>query len=333
MVIEKKQYQKLLNEFYIDSRTTLVSLEDVIGLTRQTISKMKTQLWENGILVGPAIILNPIVLDLTQYFMEIKTNPSEPEILNRIKKIREVQMIDGILGNYSLIVKFQVPSKNRFSAILKKIDSEIAESRFQSYKLIEIIEPFKIGGFIIKKMVKDQAISTKDQRILHILEKNHNYRKWELKEDSRLKLTQNEIKRIDDINLSRKIKKYKKREYIQNFTTRLDFQALKDKNLSKDFHAKYYVRIKPKKIGHYNSLANQLVHEKNIFELYRTGEDSGLLAIVRANGLEGFNTFIKNLYQNYDILNTHTTVSVESHLPEIGPPTLNAAKKVCNPLE
>src|SRR6056297_3257521 len=131
MVIEKKQYQKLLNEFYIDSRTTLVSLEDVIGLTRQTISKMKTQLWENGILVGPAIILNPIVLDLTQYFMEIKTNPSEPEILNRIKKIREVQMIDGILGNYSLIVKFQVPSKNRFSAILKKIDSEIEESQFQ----------------------------------------------------------------------------------------------------------------------------------------------------------------------------------------------------------
>jgi len=54
----------------------------------------------------------------------------------------------------------------------------------------------------------------------------------------------------------------------------------------------------------------------------------GLLSIVRTDGIKGYNKFIKNLYSVYNIENTHTTVVVETNLPELYPPTTKSALKV-----
>ena len=96
-----------------------------------------------------------------------------------------------------------------------------------------------------------------------------------------------------------------------------------------DFSTKYYVQIQPKQIGQYKELALKLIHNPNIIDLYRTGREGGLLAIVRTKGLKGFNLFIQNLYKNYKIVNTHSTVVIDEIIPTIYPPTMKIAEEIC----
>ena len=73
------------------------------------------------------------------------------------------------------------------------------------------------------------------------------------------------------------------------------------------FEGKYYLRIKPKDPSKYNKLAFKLVKNKNITDLFRIGEQLGLLAIVRVKKVEDYAEFIKTLYQSDEIEDTMTT--------------------------
>ena len=147
---------KLLESLYENSRVKMSSLCDEFHLSRQTLSKIRKYLWEKNFIASPAIILNQRMLNLENYIMEIKTNPAEPEVLSKLKKIPEVTSVDGIIGTYALIVKFEVRNKQRFAEILSELDKQIAQTSFQSYRIIETIEVFKIGGFIFDS--KDSVI-------------------------------------------------------------------------------------------------------------------------------------------------------------------------------
>ena len=92
---------------------------------------------------------------------------------------------------------------------------------------------------------------------------------------------------------------------------------------------KLYMRIKPQNIGSYNDLARKLIYEPNVIDLYRTGEDFGLFAVIRAKNLFDFQKFIYHLYTDFKILDTFTTVVIDEHFPAIFPPTLNIAKFIC----
>ena len=96
---------------------------------------------------------------------------------------------------------------------------------------------------------------------------------------------------------------------------------------------KFYMRIKPQNIGSYNYLARKLVYEPNVIDLYRTGEDFGLFAVIRAKNLFEFKNFIYHLYSGFKILDTFTTVVVDEHFPAIFPPTLNVANKLCENIQ
>ena len=108
---------RLLEVLYLNSRVQISSLCEDFHLSRQSISKIRKKLWERNTIASPAIILNQRMLNMVNYIMEIKTNPAEPEVLRKLKKIPEVTSVDGIIGNYALIVKFEVRNKQRFAEI------------------------------------------------------------------------------------------------------------------------------------------------------------------------------------------------------------------------
>lgn len=319
---------RLLEALYLNSRIQISSLCNDFNLSRQSISKMRKRLWEMNIIASPMIILNQRMLNIENYFMEIKTNPAEPEVLSKLKKIPEVTSVDGIIGTYALIVKFEVRSKQRFAEILNELDKQIAQTSFQSYRIIETIEIFKISGFIFDSKDPIDPINEKKWGILNLLKKNYNLKRWPERKENEF-FSSEENKKISKINLSRELDGFLKENIIKGFT--ISFHHLSgSKQRFNDFQMKFYMRIKPINIGSYNDLASKLVYEPNVIDLYRTGEDFGLFAVIRAKNLFEFKNFIYHLYSDFKILDTFTTVVVDEHFPAIFPPTLNVANILCD---
>ena len=316
---------RLLEVLYLNSRIQTSSLCEDFNLSRQSISKMRKNLWEKNIIASPAIILNQRMLNMVNYIMEIKTNPAEPEVLRKLKKIPEVTSVDGIIGNYALIVKFEVRSKQRFAEILSELDKQIAQTSFQSYRIIETIEIFKVGGFIFDLKDPLYAINEKKWGILNLLKKNYNLKRWPERIENEF-FSDEENGKLSKINLSRELDGFLKDNIIKGFTISFHHPS---GSIFDDFQMKFYMRIKPRNIGSYNDLARKLVYEPKVIDLYRTGEDFGLFAVIRAKNLFEFKNFIYHLYSDFKILDTFTTVVVDEHFPAIFPPTLNVANKLC----
>ena len=81
------------------------------------------------------------------------------------------------------------------------------------------------------------------------------------------------------------------------------------------YKGKFYVRIKPKNPGKYDEIAESL--EKNAFitDLFRIGEQYGLLAIIRVKDIEDFGSFIKNIYDTEKIEDTFTNFALDELIP------------------
>ncbi len=337
-MVDKAQRLSLLEELYRNSRVRASHLEETLHLSRQTISKIRGNLWNKHIIDRPTFIINPLVLNLQYFFMEIKTNPSEPKILEQIKIIRELASIDGVLGEYSLIAKFEVQTKKNFAEILSQIDENVSQSLFSSYRIIECIDIFKVGGFVLDRTHPTKQLDDKEKKwhLLQLLQKNYNLKRWPERTDESF-FTASEKVLLEKINLSREFNRFQLVDHIiQDFTITLNNEKLQalitggERTYKEpDFSTKFYLQIQPKQMGQYTTLAKELVHEPNIIDLYRTGNEAGLLAIVRTKGLKGLNEFLKHLYKTYPIMNTHTTVVVEEIKPAIYPPTLNIAREIC----
>jgi DNA-binding Lrp family transcriptional regulator len=312
---------KLLEELYRNSRETAEELANILKKSRQTIAKMRDNLWEKGTIYRPTILLNPQRLNLQYFFMEIKTNPAEPEILRKLKAMPEITSIDGILGEYALIVKFEMRTKQKFAEILANIENSVAQSMFQSYRIIETIDVFKLGGIILDRTQVQNPIDEKKWKLLELLKRNYNPRKWEDRKAQEF-FTPEEVDALEKLNLSREFDYFIEEHIIERFSIILNAEL-------PDFKTKFFMRIKPKQIGQYTTLAEQLVKEPQIIELYRTGEDSGLLAALRTKDLRTFREFINHLYATYEIKDTTTTVVVDEHIPTHYPPSLHAAEREC----
>ena len=96
-----------------------------------------------------------------------------------------------------------------------------------------------------------------------------------------------------------RIKKLEQQGVILNYTINFYPKKL-------GYEGKFLLRIKPKDPSKYNSLALRLEMNKNITDLFRMGEEYGLLAIVRVKNIEDYGKFIRNLYLTEEIEDTYT---------------------------
>jgi DNA-binding Lrp family transcriptional regulator len=323
-MLDKTQKLRILEQLYQDARIHAIELQSNTSISRQTISRLRKTFWDNYIIQSAPAVLNAHVLNLQYFFMEIKTNPAEPELLSRLKQIPGLISIDGVIGEYALIVKFELPTKTAFADILNQIDQSVAQSLFQSYRIIETIDVFKIGGIIINRQFEQKFLDESRWKLLNLLRKNCNPVKWPERTKNEF-FSEDDIQLIEKINLSREIERMEREHIIERFTITIDPTIAK----IPDLHTKFFMRIKPRAIGQYTELAAKLQYHPNIIELYRTGEDAGLLAIVRTEGLKGFKSFINELYSQYPVLDSYTTVVIDEHMATIFPPTLRSSRKEC----
>ena len=110
----------LLNENSWEKGTKLANN---LNISRITLQKHIKRLINSGIIFNYTILMNPFLF-FKKVFYEIKTNPNKPEVLNHLKSLN-FETLEGILGDYSLIIKQNFLNNQEFFSNLDLIVKEI----------------------------------------------------------------------------------------------------------------------------------------------------------------------------------------------------------------
>jgi len=300
---------RIIKNLKSHSKIKFSQVSEDLDVTRVTLQNRITNLREKQIISDFTITINPNIRPNLKYvFMEIKTNPQEPFLVKKLFEIPQLVMLDGILGEFSLIAMFVFKDLEDFNSSLSRIDSVMADSYFKKYQFIETIKIYKINSLRlneVKQPLKD--LDENDFNILKILkdkQKSKLLSTYEVKEilqkDYNITLSQSTIhKRIKDMETD---------GIILNYSIRFNPKLI-------GYKGKFYVKIKPKNPAKYDLIAENIERSKYITNLFRIGEQYGLLAIVRVKEIDDYGTFIKNLYETEEIEDTFTNFALDELKP------------------
>ncbi|MHA1734709.1 MAG: Lrp/AsnC family transcriptional regulator [Promethearchaeota archaeon] len=298
----------LLAELTRDSSTPNAELARRLNLSRPTVIR-HLKLLESRVVSHFAAIVDHIKLNSRIFFLEIKTNPEEPEVIDAFREIPQVRSIDGIIGEFSLWIKVVARDQGEFNRVLNCIDRALGETTFQRYHVIEVLVPFKEYGEVLGEDTTPlEPVDDLSWQLVNILVKYHD-RRYARAVTSRLASGPTPP---PPSKVSRKLRELVERRVIRRFTT----------SIRPDYAVeatKFLLRVKPKNLSHYELLARQAVRDPHITCLYRTGEDYGLLAVVRVEGNAAYRKFITGLYATGEVLDTHTTLVLEEVEPALVP--------------
>lgn len=290
-----------------DSRTPLTTIGKLVGLSRFAVRDRIKRLYEDQVILGPTIVVNPASVGVRRTaFFELKTNPHEPWLAELLEEMMACDMFDGITGEYSLIGRFRIGGEEHFRQTLRRIDEAMSRSFFKKYRVINVISIFKESGVPFKKKERTLDLDNVDFEILRIL-----LNQTKLTKAPRpLPTTQiSRIMRDRGIQISqpavfKRLRRLRGRSIILRHTVMVD-------QLKLGLKTKLVVRIKVNPASYDKVAWNLLTPMDEITDLYRTGEDYGLLAVIRVANITEYNSFLLRLYASEDIIDTHTVLVLE----------------------
>jgi len=298
---------KILRMLIEDSRTSLTEVSKKTSLSRFAVKNRVEKLFKKGIIFGSTVVLNPSLAGFKRtVFFEFKTNPHEPWLANLLEKTNACDLLDGIAGEYSLFSRFRMTDDEHFSHILKKIDNAVARSYFKKYRVVNAIRIFKEAGVAFKDEEKGLKLDEVDLRILEILLRQAEFGK------APLPITTVQLTRllhefgvkISQPAVFQRLAMLEKSGAIVKSTVRVDWAKL-------GLKTKVLVRIKANP-NVYDVVARKfLAPMEEITDLYRTGEEYGLLAMVRVRDVSEYNVFLLKLYDSEGVIDTYTTFVLE----------------------
>jgi len=300
--------QLILQALLRDSRTSLTEISERAGLSRFAVRKRIMKLFEGGVILGPTIVVDPTLLGINRtVFFELKTNPHEPWLAKMLEETASCDLLDGIAGEFSLFGRFRLVDDEHFSRALKRVDDTMGRSYFKKYRVVNAIRVFKESGVAFQAKAKPfLRVDEVDRRLLGILLNQTDYVKLPLP------LSTVELSRqlrtlgfgISQPAVFTRLSRLEKRGIILRHTLRIDYSKL-------GLQTKFIVRIKVNP-NVYDLVAREfLASMPEIFDLYRTGEEYGLLATVRVKEVSEYNSFLLRLYDSKDIIDTYTTLVLE----------------------
>jgi DNA-binding Lrp family transcriptional regulator len=295
--LEKKEIDllKMLNS---RTKPNISKISGALNVSRKTIQNYFNKLKHNNIIKNFTINIHPN--NLKYILLEIKTNPQEPHIVDELLKISQLKSLDGIFGEFSLMAIFCFKSIAEYYKILNIIDNIMANTYFKKYQIIETIKVFKTNGIKLREVIFNSnfLLDELDYLVLEILTENQELKPistYEIREILKKKYNQD----ISQANIYNKIKKLENSGIILNYAINFCPKRI-------GFKGKFIVRIKPKDPSKYDEYASKLEAKEEITDLFRIGEQYGLLAIIRVKEIEDYGRIIKNLYETGDIEDTWT---------------------------
>ncbi len=290
-----------------DSKVSLISAGEMLGLSRFAVKARIEKLFRNQVILGSTIVVNPSLVGLKRtVFFELKTNPHEPWLAELLGEMRSCDIIDGITGEYSLLGRFRIISDEHFGRILKRIDEAMSRSFFKKYHVVNVIHTFKESGVPFEKEAGTLSLDNIDLEILKILLNQTKYVKTPrpLSTTQISRLLGNLGIKISQPAVFKRLMRLKSRGVILRYTIMVDPVKLSIKT-------KLIVRIKVHPASYDHVARNFLAPINEITDLYRTGEDYGLLAIAMVKDISQYNSLLLRLYASKDIIDTYTVLVLE----------------------
>lgn len=301
------QDTKILNMLLMDSRKPLTEIAEKVGLSRFAVKKRIEKLFKEDILLGPTVIINSSLVGFRRtVFFEFKTNPHEPWLAKLLEKTGSCDLLDGITGDYSLFARFRLIDDEHFNSVLKKIDDAMAQSVFKKYRAVNAIYTFKESGSVIKTVRKNLKLDETDFKILDILLNQMEFVNTPLPVTT-VQLTGLLRKfgfKVSQPTVFQRLARLEKNSVIVRNTVRINWDRLGWKTGA-------IVRIKADPRMYDYVAEKYLSSMSEITDLYRTGEEYGLLAIIRVRDLAEYNAFLLRLYDSKDVIDTYTTLVLE----------------------
>jgi DNA-binding Lrp family transcriptional regulator len=278
-----------------DSSIGVKGLAERLGKSRNYVARLVYGLFERGVLRGYSVVLNPLkILYDRSIFLFVKTNPHEVDIVRGLLGLPEVQVLDGISGEYSLLGLFRFRSPAEFSSFLSGLDRLMVISRFKKYRLVDVLATFKESGFVIPDSKGGfYNLSEFDWNLLGILRR----------QVGSMPYSQTDVAKrlgVSQPVVSRSISRLRSENVIVGYTANIDFSVV-------GLGAKFYleIRVDPRS---YLSVARKLCGFSEVWSLYRSGEDYGLMAVIRVRDIKHYNELLLKIFEMEDIIDTYSSV-------------------------
>jgi len=297
----------LLEMLQKNGRMSLTSVGKMLGLSRFAVKARIEKLFRNQVILGSTIVVNPSLVGLRRtVFLELKTNPHEPWLAELLGEMRSCDILDGITGEYSLLGRYRIISDEHFGQVLKRIDEAMSKSFFKKYHVVNVIHTFKESGVAFERRERTLNLDNIDLEILKMLLNQTKY----VKTPRPLSTTQiSRLLRSLGINISQPAV-FKRLMRLESGGVILRYAIIVDP-VKLDIKTKLIVRIKVYPASYDTVARNFLASINQITDLYRTGEDYGLLAIARVKDVLQYNSLLLKLYASKDIIDTHTVLVLE----------------------
>jgi len=290
-----------------DSRTSLTDIGRRLALSRFAVKDRIEKLFSDHLILGPTVVIDPSLIGFERTaFFEFKTNPHEPWLAEFLEEMKECDMLEGITGEYSLLGRFRIADEEHFGRILRRIDKVMTKSFFKKYRIVNVVSTFKESGAPFERKAEPLGLDDIDLMILRILLNQNHY----VKASQSLSTTQisrllNDLGiKISQPSVFKRLKRLEDRGVILRHTILVNREKM-------GFKTKLMARIKVNPAFYDNVARDFLVPMNEITDLYRTGEDYGLLAIIRVGDVSKYNAFLLRLYDSKDVIDTHTTLILE----------------------
>jgi len=290
-----------------DSAMSLSDVGKMLGISRFVVKERIEKLFRDKVILGPTVVLNPPLVGLRRtVFFEFKTNPHEPWLAKLLEEMKSCDMLDGITGEYSLLGRFRIGTEQHFGQMLKTIDKAMSKSFFKRYRVVNVIRTFKESDVPFDAKAGALSLDSIDLEILRTLLDQTKY----VRTPRPLSTTQiSTILRDHGVQISqpavfRRLIRLENEGIILRHAVVVDHAKIGIK-------AKLIVRIKVNP-GSYDTVAQDFLTPMNeITDLYRTGEDYGLLAIARVVDISHYDSLLRKLYGSEDIMDTYTVLVLE----------------------
>lgn len=297
----------LLEVLLQNSHYTPTIIGQTLGKSRNWVSRTIKSLVKNGVIRSYTTIVNPAQVKSTRdTILFMKSNPRERDVSEKVLQMSELQSLDGIAGAFSLIGFFRFDSQGSFEDLLDRVDSVVASSGTGKYSLVQVLTTYKKNRFkIMPSKSPESHLSSKELTLLRIM---HCQKPTPEKP---IPITQEEIgKRMNppmhQPAVSKVIEKLVIKRAIVGHSIDLDFSLI-------GLPVKFFIRMKVSP-GTASETAQRLADLDEVWNLYRTSEDYTLFATVRTRSIQAFNSFLRKLYENENVLDTQSNISLEEWL-------------------
>ncbi|MCF2137377.1 MAG: Lrp/AsnC family transcriptional regulator [Candidatus Thorarchaeota archaeon] len=296
--------QRLLLLLLHNSRAGAVALARDLSKSRNWVTRTLRQLTKDNVVRAYTTVLDPLqAYSERSTILLIKTNPRELGVSRALLEMPGLESLDGVSGEYSLLGLFRFRSADAFETFLNMVDSTIAQSGSKTYELVQVLTTYKTKGFIVHTHKASEVhLTPKDWALLDII------RRHVPSESNPFPMSQLEIGRrmappLSQPAVSKAMTRLEESGIILGYSIDLLFIHI-------GLPIKFFLEIKPAP-GSIAETAHVVAEMNEVWDLHRTSESFSLFATVRCSSILHYNQFLRRLYENSNIIDTRSQISLE----------------------